>query len=111
MKKSGVLVGVIDFCVLYRDDYQMANLGYQIHNRYWRRGYAIEAIKAGFKIAFKDIKLHRLEAAIDLNNKASIALAKKAGLFREGIKKNYLLENGQWVDQLVYVMTPELLRR
>lgn len=58
-------------------------------------------------IGFKHLKLNRLEAAINLDNKKSIYLAKKIGMKKEGIKKRYWFEHGKWVDHLIYVANPE----
>lgn len=106
-KKSGDIVGLIDFDVFVRGSHQFANFGYQIYNRYWSHGYGQEASKAGLKIGFKQLKLNRLEAAINLDNKKSIRLARAIGMRREGIKKRYWFEQGHWVDHLIYVANPE----
>ncbi len=106
-KKSAELIGQIDFTVFFRESLQFCNFGYQIYNRHWSKGYGQEAARAGLKIGFRQLKLHRLEAAINLDNKKSIRLAKAIGMHREGIKKRYWFENGKWVDHLIYVATPE----
>jgi len=106
-RKTGVLVGAIDIHILVREDRQTANFGYQIHNRYWQKGFGKEAAKAGLKIAFSQLKLNRLEAAIYIENKPSIRLAKSIGMRRAGVEKAYLFENGAWVDQIVYIAIPQ----
>ena len=53
------------------------------------------------------LKLNRLEAAINLDNKKSIRMAKAIGMRKEGIKKRYWFEYGKWVDHLIYVANPE----
>lgn len=106
-KKSGHLIGGIDFDVFVRSTHQFANFGYVICNRYWGHGYGQEAAAAGLKIGFKQLKLNRLEAAINLDNRKSIRLAKAIGMTKEGIKKRYWFENGKWVDHLIYVANPE----
>lgn len=106
-KKTRALVGHIDFDVFLRSTHQFANFGYMIHNRYWGMGFGQEAAKAGLIIGFKELKLNRLEAAINLNNRKSIRLVKAIGMRREGIKKRYWFEDGKWVDHLIYVANPE----
>jgi ribosomal-protein-alanine N-acetyltransferase len=106
-KKTGAIVGQIDFDVFLRSTHQFANFGYQIYNRHWGKGYGQEASIAGLKIGFKQLKLNRLEAAINLDNKKSIRLVKAIGMKREGIKKRYWFEDGEWVDHLIYVANPE----
>ena len=106
-KKTGAIVGLVDFDIFVRGSHQFANFGYRIFNRHWRKGYGKEAAGAGLKIGFKQLRLNRLEAAINLDNKASIRLAKAIGMQREGIKKRYWFEDDQWMDHLIYVANPE----
>lgn len=110
LRKTGELIGWIDVSTICRDPYQMANLGYFIINIYRRQGYAKEAVQRIIKAAFSDLKYHRLEAATDLENHPSKALAKACGLKKEGVKKHYWFQNNQWEDQMVFIVTPELLK-
>ena len=106
-KKTGLLVGAIDFDIFKRSTHQFANFGYSIYNRYWGQGFGPEAALAGLKIGFTQLSLNRLEAAINLDNKKSIRLAKAIGMRKEGIKKRYWFEFGSWVDHFIYVANPE----
>lgn len=106
-KKSGAMIGQIDFDIFVRSTHQFANFGYQIYNRHWKKGYGKEAAYMGLKIGFKELKLNRLEAAMNLDNKISTKLAKAIGMKKEGIKKRYWFEYGKWTDHLIYVANPE----
>lgn len=106
-KKSGALVGHIDFDIFVRSTHQFANYGYSIYNRHWGKGYGQEAAVVGLQIGFKQLGLHRLEATINLDNKKSIRLCKAIGMHKEGIKKKYWFENGEWTDHIIYVANPE----
>lgn len=106
-KKSGMIVGQIDFDIYVRGTHQFANFGYQIFNRFWGLGFGQESSKLGLKIGFEYLKLNRLEAAINLDNRKSIRLAKVIGMRKEGLKKRYWYEDGKWVDHLIYVANPE----
>jgi len=106
-KKSDVLIGHLDFDVFLRSTHQFANFGYIVHNAYWEQGYGQESAAAGLRIGFKHLKLNRLEAAINLDNRKSIRLVKAIGMRREGIKRRYWFEDGKWVDHLIYVANPE----
>jgi [ribosomal protein S5]-alanine N-acetyltransferase len=106
-RENNTLIGFIDFDIFVRGTHQFANFGYQIFNRYWGLGYGKEAAAAGLIIGFKQLKLQRLEAAINLDNKVSVKLAKSIGMRKEGIKKNYWFENGSWVDHVIFVANPE----
>ncbi len=106
-KRSGRIVGEIDFDIYVRSTHQFSNFGYQIYNSHWGKGFGQEAAKMGLTIGFKDLQLNRLEAAINLDNQKSIHLAKAIGMKREGIKKRYWFEHGKWTDHLIYVANPE----
>lgn len=106
-KKTGSIIGLVDFDVYVRGCIQFANFGYRMFNRHWKKGYGREAAVAGLRIGFKHLRMNRLEAAINTDNKASIKLAKSLGMRREGIKKRYWFEDGKWVDQLIYSANPE----
>lgn len=107
LNNTGEQVGTIDIHILVRDEIQKANLGYRIFNNYWRKGYAKEALSAAIDLAFKNLKLNRLEAVIDLDNEASIALVKSLKFDCEGIRKKYFFQNGHWEDQIVYTVNRE----
>lgn len=107
LKSTGQLVGHVDFDIYVRRTHQFANFGYRVHNLFWGHGYGREAAAAGLRIGFKDLRLNRLEAAINLDNRKSIRLCRKIGMKREGIKRRYWFEDDQWVDHLIYVANPE----
>ena len=109
LKSTGEFIGWVDISPLDRSELSMANLGYFVLNRHRRRGYSREAIRAVVPVAFRQLKLHRLEASIDPENRASIRTARAAGLFREGVKRHYSREaDGTWSDQVIFVAIPEL---
>ena len=57
-----------------------------------------EAIHLILKYAFIQLKLHRLEANVQPDNVASVALIKRAGFIREGYSRRYLKICGRWRD-------------
>jgi [ribosomal protein S5]-alanine N-acetyltransferase len=96
-------LGNVDLSTIQREEKQWANLGYSIHNQHWRQGFAREAVSALLLAGFKDLKYHRIEAAINLDNHASIALAKSVKLQQECVRRGFYYENEQWVDHVIYV--------
>jgi ribosomal-protein-alanine N-acetyltransferase len=106
-KKTGAIVGLVDIDIFVRQDVQMANFGYRVFNRHWGKGYGQEIAKTGLKIGFGQLKLNRLEAAITTDNRKSIRLAKAIGMRKEGLRKNYWLEDGKWVDHVIYAANPQ----
>lgn len=101
-KEDGGHLGMVDFSTLARDEFQWGRIGYTIHNQYWRNGYAKEAVKEAFNLAFNHLHFHRIEAHINLDNTPSIKLAKSVGMEYECIRKGFIYENDEWTDHLVY---------
>jgi [ribosomal protein S5]-alanine N-acetyltransferase len=103
-KNDGKHLGMVDFSTLTRDSFEWGRIGYTIHNQFWQNGYGKEAVKAALSIAFRDLKFHRIEAHINVDNISSINLAKSAGMEFECVRKGFIFENGEWTDHLVYYL-------
>lgn len=99
-------LGNVDISTIQREEKQWANLGYGIHNQYWKQGFGKEAVRALLRVGFEQLGYHRIEAAINLDNHLSIALAQSVGLKKECIRRGFYYENEQWVDHLIYVALP-----
>ena len=106
-KDDGVFLGFVRFMNVSRMIFQNAYLGYRIFNNYWGEGYASEACRGAIQIAFKDLKLQRLEAGIEPHNKASIRVVKAIGFRKEGLSKHRLLVQKKWKDMLIFAGTCE----
>lgn len=61
--------------------------------------------------AFGPLGLHRIEANIQPDNEASIALVRRLGFVREGYLEGYLRINGEWRDHERWAIRSELWRR
>lgn len=107
LKDSGEIIGCIDWMDISRGVFQNCYLGYRIFNRHWGKGYGKEMVTAAIKIAFQDLKLHRIEAGIDPKNRRSILLARSIGMRKEGLKKRALFIRDGWQDLVVYALTCE----
>lgn len=106
-KKTGKLIGYTLVMVVTRGIYQSAFIGYQLLNPYWGQGLGREMVFATVKMAFKKLKLHRLEAQISPNNRRSIRLIKDLGFRKEGRSKGRLNLSGKWSDVMVYALTKD----
>lgn len=106
-RKDGAYLGRFAIMDVMRRFAQSAYLGYNILNPYWGEGYAKEAVSAAFEIAFRELKLHRLEAGIEPRNVRSIRLARALGMRKEGCKRRMLYLRGAWRDCLMYSITVE----
>ena len=105
--KTRKLVGTVAIMDILRGLGQSAYLGYFMNNLFWGKGYGKEATLAAIDIAFKDLRLHRIEAGIEPSNRRSILLARSLGLRKEGLKKRAVFLRGGWVDLVMYSATCE----
>jgi ribosomal-protein-alanine N-acetyltransferase len=104
---SGRIIGNVSAMNIVRSVSQTAFLGYSIHHDFWGKGFGKEAVLMMIDIAFRDIKLHRIEAGIEPSNRRSILLARSIGLRKEGLKKRAVFLRNQWVDLSIYSATCE----
>jgi [ribosomal protein S5]-alanine N-acetyltransferase len=107
---AGGLVGYANLNAVVRGVFQNAYLGYAVAEKANGRGYATEAVRAAVRIAFEELGLHRVQAAVMPRNVGSIRVLEKAGFRREGLAEGYLLINGTWEDQVLFAVTRDEYR-
>jgi len=95
---TGALAGYIEITNIVRGPFQSAYLGFYMFKGYERLGYMKWALGVIIKLAWKELKLHRLEANIQPGNAASIALVRSLGFAKEGYSPAYLKIGGRWRD-------------
>lgn len=92
------VAGYIAITNIVRGPFQSAYLGFYMFKGYERRGYMKWALGVVIRTAWKELKLHRLEANIQPDNVASIALVKSLRFDEEGYSPAYLKVGGRWCD-------------
>jgi ribosomal-protein-alanine N-acetyltransferase len=92
------ILGFFNLSQIVRRSLQSAYLGYAVGRPYAGHGYMREGIQLVLRHAFAELRLHRIEANIQPENHASIALARGAGFRREGFSPRYLKIAGRWRD-------------
>ena len=95
---GGDLIGIINLNNIILGAFRSAFLGYYAFAGGAGRGLMHDGLRLVMAQAFRKLKLHRLEANIQPGNRASIALARKCGLRREGFSRRYLKVRGRWKD-------------
>jgi RimJ/RimL family protein N-acetyltransferase len=77
-------------------------IGWTIHDPENRnRGYATEAVTALIDYLFKSFPINRIECSTATQNHASIRLAEKCGLIREGVLRGLVFVGGVYLDDMV----------
>ena len=95
---DGKIVGSINLSQIFRKGFQNAYLGYSLGVKYIGNGFMTEAVQLILRFAFKDLKLHRIEANVQPENLPSIAVLKRCGFTKEGFSRKYLKIGGKWRD-------------
>ncbi|NBQ88900.1 MAG: GNAT family N-acetyltransferase [Betaproteobacteria bacterium] len=95
---GGAIVGVFNISQIVRGPLQSAYLGYYAFAGHEAQGRMTRALQSVLRVAFGEMKLHRLEANIQPGNTRSIALVQRCGFEREGFSPRYLKIGGRWRD-------------
>src|SRR5579859_5771106 len=82
-QEDSAIVGFFNLSQITRGSLQSAYLGYAVGKPYARQGYMTAGLQLVLRHAFLTLRLHRIEANIQPDNEASIALASGAGFHRE----------------------------
>jgi len=81
-----------------------AMLWYVLTRSAWGAGYAVEAARAVLGFGFEELRLHRIFVDVDPRNGASLRVAEKLGLRREGHFLETTWAKGEWADSVVFAL-------
>ena len=86
-----------------------AEVGYWLGQKYWKQGYGSEALEALLDLAFKKLKLRRIEAHVFKGNPSSGKLLEKYNFKLEGMKRKAVKSkaNGKIYDSYIYGLLRE----
>lgn len=102
------IVGMVHLSQLIMGPFQNAFLSYWAHQSFSGRGFMTEALRLALHSSFGELGLHRLEANIQPENAASIALVKHLGFVKEGFSEKYLQILGEWKDHERWAIHAEI---
>jgi len=94
-------LGMIDLFD-YNPMHKRAGIGILIHPKFQQKGFATEALSLLIKYAFSNLDLHQLYANITVDNSKSISLFKKYSFIKVGIKKDWILSEGKFKDEVLF---------
>lgn len=97
-KAGGALLGSITIGTIRGEPWHSAVLGYWIGEEHARQGFMGEALPLALKRAFTQLRLHRVEADVLPENRASKRLLRKCGFSLEGLSREYAHVAGRWRD-------------
>ncbi|MEF9983502.1 MAG: GNAT family N-acetyltransferase [Oscillospiraceae bacterium] len=101
------IIGTISINNIIRSCFQSALIGYKLDENFINNGYMTEALEAVIKFAFKELKLHRVEANVMPWNLRSQRVLGKLKFANEGLAKNFIEINGKWEDHIRFSLVNE----
>jgi ribosomal-protein-alanine N-acetyltransferase len=96
------LAGGIALSNVQRGVSQSASVGYWLGRPFTGQGLMTDALAALIAFSREHLRLHRLEAATQPTNAASIRVLERNGFEREGFARGYLKINGSWRDHILF---------
>ena len=97
-------VGCIDLCNLDFFNHR-GEISILINKDFRNKNYATSAITALCTYAKEHLQMHQLFAEILTENAASLRVFEKCGFSRSGVKKDWILQNGEYKDVALYQKT------
>jgi [ribosomal protein S5]-alanine N-acetyltransferase len=95
---DGAIGGTVNLSQIFRRAFQNAYLGYYLFEGFTGSGLMTDAVGLVLRFAFRNLKLHRVEANVQPENLPSIAVLERCGFTREGFSRKYLKIAGKWRD-------------
>ena len=103
-KECNEVIGSIGL-VEVNDFHCQADCGYCYRKDHWGRGIATECLRRVIQFCFEEMGTNRLEALHSIENPASGCVMRKAGMRREGVKREYFPTDHGYVDCVMYAIT------
>ncbi|MCT1558759.1 GNAT family N-acetyltransferase [Helcobacillus massiliensis] len=104
---EGRLTGLVMIGPMMWGAVSTAPIGYWIEESAAGCGVMTRALRLALDYCFEDLALHRVTAQIQPSNTASLRVAHKVGLRREGLLTGSMHVNGAWRDHLLLAVTAE----
>jgi ribosomal-protein-alanine N-acetyltransferase len=101
LNETDQLIGNVALTEILRGPLQSCYIGYSMDQQQNGKGYMTEAVMLAVDFAFKELKLHRIEAGVMPHNIRSMKVLEKAGFHKEGIAIKNVKINGKWEDHQV----------
>ena len=104
LKEEDDLIGVIEL-LRFNDEENSCSFAYMLCEDFWDRGYATEALKAVLDFAFMQLNIAVVEVDHFVENAASGAVMRKAGMQYQRTDFDKYEKNGKHHDADVYRIT------
>lgn len=95
----------IGICGLQKIDWNKKNAFLRIiigNQNFWDGKTALESEKLLLKFAFSELKLNKVYSIINVKNIGQSMLVERLGMQKDGILRNYFIQNGEYVNANLY---------
>jgi ribosomal-protein-alanine N-acetyltransferase len=100
------VIGVVDIRIVSRL-WSIGEIGYTFSRRYWGQGFNVEAGRLLLDYGFRELRLRRIQAICDTDNRRSYRTMEKLGMVRERLVPRVHVVGPRAADRFVY----SILRR
>jgi [ribosomal protein S5]-alanine N-acetyltransferase len=104
---DNALVAVVNLSQIFRGAFQSCYCGFYANVATAGQGLTRETLELALRYAFAQQGLHRVEANVQPDNVASLALVRRVGFRHEGFSPRYLHIDGAWCDHERFALTAE----
>ena len=108
--KEGELIGKVKISNIVGGVLRNGIIGYSIDQEEQGKGYLKQAVRLALDYAFRDLRLHRVEASALVDNERSKNVLKACGFEELGLNKDYLFIDGKWRDHITYYITSRSMK-
>lgn len=102
LKDTHELIGTISIVNKRDFKYNMCEVGYCYGKKYWHKGYGTEVLKRVIKYMFEEVDFDVVTAKHLINNPNSGKVMEKAGMMKDGILRNRIVNKDGNREELVY---------
>lgn len=97
LKASGKLIGTCGFHAI-SDYHKRIEIGYDLNRNFWGKGFMSEALSLIIDHVYSHSEVNRIEACVEIPNKASRSLLEKLGFRMEGVLREHEMCRGNLID-------------
>ncbi len=101
LKSTRQLIGTVCFVNWNKND-RCAEIGYDLSQEYWGRGFMTEALNVFIRYGFEEMNLNRIEATTNIENERSKNVLIRLGFVQEGILRQKYWFNKIFSDEIIF---------
>ncbi len=99
---DGKIIGSVGLGII-SETHKIGEIGYWLSKDYNGRGIMTNAVKTLSDFGFNTLGLDRIEILVDTENRASQAVAERAGFEKESVSRHSFILHGKSRDNIVFV--------